>query len=529
MSGSRPLLGSAEMPGPERTSSPRLAVAGSVAGVLAVALVASAPVSPFTPRLPVGEAPFGPIRSAADAIGLGEVHGDALAVVGVGAVLFAVATFLFVLREAWRGTISFRVVVGLAIAYHLLVLMLPLLFSRDVYSYTFYGRISSVYHANPYVSTPSDFARDPFYPLIGPAWRSTPDVYGPLFTQIADRLTRWLGSLTDLIFAFQALAAAASLGMLAIVAWLARRVRPDRASFAVALIGLNPLVLFYAVGTGHNDLLTALAIAGGFALVYARRELLATAVLTLGALVKAPAVVPLVLLIVVVVVRAEPGRRASTALKHAGLALGIGLLVAAPFLQTKDPTLGMAELATHEGWLAPTRFFLRFFGAIGQAIGGDGGRIALEAIPRIAFPLLFFAALALIARALARKADVITLEEQGAAWGWGLLLLTLTGPVLLPWYLTWTLPVAWLLPRVPRSTLVAVSVALTVSLVNAEPLRSARVYDAELFFGHYIVTPMVIGLLAWLLLDLRRRLRAGTPFDAEEDVAGHVPAHADKG
>ena len=46
--------------------------------------------------------------------------------------------------------------------------------------------------------------------------------------------------------------------------------RPARAAFAVAAFGLNPVVLFQSVASGHNDLLVALAVAGAFALVLAR-------------------------------------------------------------------------------------------------------------------------------------------------------------------------------------------------------------------------------------------------------------------
>ena len=65
--------------------------------------------------------------------------------------------FILILRESWNRRISMRMVFVLAIAFHVLVLTLPLLFSRDVYSYAYYGRIASTYGANPYVFTPHDF------------------------------------------------------------------------------------------------------------------------------------------------------------------------------------------------------------------------------------------------------------------------------------------------------------------------------------------------------------------------------------
>ena len=142
----------------------RVAVGLSVLGVALVALVASTPGSPFQPVLPAGSGASGPFRWLADVLGLGSLHGDPLACVGIAAAAFAAGSFLLVLREAWNGRLALRKVVWLTLAFHVVVLMLPLLFSRDVYSYAYYGRIASVHHANPYVATPVDFPADPLAP-----------------------------------------------------------------------------------------------------------------------------------------------------------------------------------------------------------------------------------------------------------------------------------------------------------------------------------------------------------------------------
>jgi hypothetical protein len=112
--------------------------------------------------------------------------------------------------------------------------------------------------------------------------------------------------------AFRALAVAASLATLAVVAALTRRLWPERAAFALAAFGLNPVVLFQSVGSGHNDLFVALSVAAALLLVAARRSLLGTAAITLGALVKATAGVQLLLLVVAAVAAprvAAPRRR----------------------------------------------------------------------------------------------------------------------------------------------------------------------------------------------------------------------------
>ena len=57
---------------------------------------------------------------------------------------------------------------------------------------------------------------------------------------------------------------------MAIVARLVQRVRPERAVFAVAVIGLNPIVVFHVVGGGHNDMLVALFVAAAVVAVCSR-------------------------------------------------------------------------------------------------------------------------------------------------------------------------------------------------------------------------------------------------------------------
>jgi alpha-1,6-mannosyltransferase len=502
----------------QRSTSRTVAIACSVLSVLVVATVAATPGSPFQPVLPAGAGPGGPFRWLAEAVGLDGVHGSALAAAGVVAVSFAAVAFLLVLREAWRGTIAPRTVVVLAVAYHVVVLLLPLLFSRDVYSYAYYGRIAGTYHANPYVLTPADFPRDPLAAFVGPKWASTPAVYGPLWTLLSSGLTRVVDGIAGLIVAFRVIAAASSLATIGVVVWLTRRLWPEREAFAVAAIGLNPVVLFQSVGSGHNDLLVALAIVGALALLHAKRPMLATAALTLGTLVKATAGVPLVLLVLAVVVMRPRGERGRALAGHLAVAGGIALAFALPFLQTKDPSLGMLELSRHEGWLAPSRFFRRLLDGV------SGG--ALGPVARVVLPALLLGALFLVGRSLVRRAPDLGTLAHGGAWGWGLLCLLLLGPVLLPWYVTWALPLAWLLPRVPRTVLIGTGVALTLSQWTSEPASFGAAYDANVLFGHYLITPVVIGLLGWLLVDLWRRSRAGAPL---EDTPDHVPAPAAEG
>ncbi len=480
--------------------------------MLAVALVSATPNSPFSPVLPDGYEPSGPLRWISDLIGLGHLNATGLILAGLIATASAAAAFLFVVREAWNNRISMRAVALLTIAFHVAVISLPLLFSRDVYSYGYYGRIVSTYGANPYVVTPSDFPLNSLWHLTWPGWRGTPSVYGPLFTGVSAILTGVAKSIQDVITGFQLIAAVASLGTIAIVAGLARRVRPDRAVFAVAAIGLNPIVIFHVVGGGHNDMLVAFFIAAAASLLFARRNLLSAVALGLGMSVKATAVVPLVLLVIAVAADTPPEHRRRVLLTYAGVVGGIWMLLAIPYMQASNPTLGLIEVAGHDSWMAPGQLLVRLFSGTGGLIGGDSFREPAATAAR----LLLFAGsafgIALIAREIWRRPSARTPMALAAAWGWALMVLILPSPVLFTWYLVWVLPLAWALPRIARRGLLILSAFFIVTQLVTE---SSRLPDfmqrVKLPFGH----PVAIAVCVWVGLDLVRRLRRGTPLDEE--------------
>jgi len=433
-------------------------------------------------------------------------------VLGVAA---GTAGFLVLLRAAWRGEVSMGVALGLSVAFHLAVVLLPLLVSRDVYSYIAHGQIVSVHQANPYVQTPADFPSFLTRELVGPRWVDTPSVYGPLFSHLAGLVTRTSSRLDLLLDAFRLIAIAASMATTFVIAAVARRVRPSRAVFAVAAFGLNPVVLFQSVGSGHNDLLVALAIVIAAWCILRDRTVWAAGVLTCGALIKATAFLPLLLLVVWVVWRRPFPERLRAGAIHSGVALAIVAVVAAPFFQPHDPTLGMLELSAHEGWLAPSRFFRRVL----DAISGD----TLGVVARVAFALALVVAVVWLVRTVARAAaSGRPAPELLGGWGWSLLALTLLGPVLLPWYLAWSLPLIWILPRIPRISLVVLSGVLALSQWTAEPLRFPEAYDVNVLIGHYVLTPIVIGLLVWLALDLRRRATIPRALHEEEREAAEA-------
>ncbi len=167
-------------------------LAFAAAGLFVMAVVGATPRSPYQPTLTPNGRPRGPLRDLATALHLDVVHGDPQLAIGVVVAVIATVGFLLLLREAFRGTIGLAAAAVLVIGAHALLLFEPLLFSNDVYSYAYYGRIAAIYGGNPYVQTPLDHTGDLLWNYVGPRWVDTPAVYGPAWTSLSAVMSRFL-------------------------------------------------------------------------------------------------------------------------------------------------------------------------------------------------------------------------------------------------------------------------------------------------------------------------------------------------
>jgi alpha-1,6-mannosyltransferase len=496
-------------------------------GLFAMAVVGAAPRSPYQPLLTSGGQPHGPLTSLATWLRLDRIPGNPVLLVGVAVLVLAVVGFLLLLRATFRGQVRLGAVAALVIGAHGLVLALPLLYSRDVYSYAYYGRIEGWYGGNPYVQTPLDYPNDPLWKFVGSIWVSTRAVYGPAWSALSGGLSTWLRARpASQVDAYRIIALLASLATCAVIVWTVRRLWPQRTAFALAAFGANPVVVFHSVASGHNDLLVALTIAGAFAFVVSRRELPAVALLTLGMLIKATAGLPLVLLLVWCIARRPREQRWRIALTHVGLAVAITVVFAVPFFQWQDPTLGMLELAGHSGWLAPAAvgshlLDMLTFHTLGWVVRVLAGLVLVRWISRLSIAVWRRTTGTDVA-----GAPVMSPREQAATWGWALMLLMLLGPVLLPWYVTWALPLAWVLPKTPRTTLLAVSSILGATLWSTEAMRYPGAFTLNVFVGNWIAVPIILALLIALIRDLRSRIETGALFEDEIGLEEPPPVTA---
>jgi alpha-1,6-mannosyltransferase len=191
-----------------------------------------------------------------------------LHVAGAAAVLTLMFT-CYVVAVRTAGGLSTRSVVMTIAALYALILLAPPMLSTDIFSYQAYARIGDLYGANPYLNGPHAIALDPVYPFIGAKWVTIPSAYGPLFTVLSYLLAHL--SIAASVFAYKAIAAVASLVIVGLV-WNIARLRGIDPVKAIVIVGLNPLLVVYGVGGGHNDILMLAVMMAGITLIVQQRD-----------------------------------------------------------------------------------------------------------------------------------------------------------------------------------------------------------------------------------------------------------------
>jgi hypothetical protein len=228
------------------------------------------------------------VRAGVGILGLGGSFGNTGINLGTGGLIAVIVVMFaaYVVTVGAASRLSPVLVLGVIAALHALMLLAPPIASTDVFSYEFYGRIGELYGANPYVAGPHALALDPLYPYIGWRWVSTPTVYGPLFTGLSYLLAPL--TIPANVLAYKAIAAVSSLSVVALV-WHAARLRGIEPVKAAALVGLNPLIVVYGVGGGHNDLFMLAPLMAGVLLLLQRRGRLGAGSIVAGAAIKVTA------------------------------------------------------------------------------------------------------------------------------------------------------------------------------------------------------------------------------------------------
>ncbi|MEV6522168.1 polyprenol phosphomannose-dependent alpha 1,6 mannosyltransferase MptB [Longispora sp. NPDC051575] len=216
---------------------------------------------------------------------LGDLRG--YATLGLACTYFGLA--LLVLAWWWLGTIrppARGLLVTFAVWAGPLVLGPPL-FSRDVYSYLAQGQMVGA-HIDVYQYGPAALGGN-LAAQVPAIWQTTPTPYGPVFLALATRVARLAdGHVAGGVLGMRAIALLGVVLLAACLPRLARACGVDP-SPAVWLGLLNPLVLLHLVAGAHNDAVMLGLLVAGLVLALDRRPALGAVLVTLAALVKAPA------------------------------------------------------------------------------------------------------------------------------------------------------------------------------------------------------------------------------------------------
>jgi alpha-1,6-mannosyltransferase len=400
-----------------RSSTSRVGLVG-LAGLLITGFVVAISAAQTDSLSPESVRPIP--TSLAGAFG---TNGPDLHVVGAIVVLALMfVSYVVVVRAADR--LSGRAVLMSIAALYALVLLAPPLLSTDVFSYQAYGRIGAVYGANPYLDGPHAIALDPLFPYIGAKWSYIPSAYGPVFTTLSYMIAPL--SIAASVLAYKSIAVVASLAIVALV-WNAARLRGLNPVKAAALVGLNPLLVVYGLGGGHNDLLMLLPLVAGVYVILNHRDRLGGGLMVLAIGIKLTAA--LVLPFAIAAGGPHRGRG-----RHRDVATGAGIaaaLVAA---------LGFALFGTGPLHLLATVHKTQSEGDWHSIPGFISTRLGLSPVGHVAGYALTLA-LAGICVWLLRRVWRGELDWIDAA-GWATAAMLLTASSLLPWYVVWLLPLA---------------------------------------------------------------------------------------
>jgi len=361
--------------------------------------------------------------------------------------------YVLILRRSERLGASW--ILGGILAVHAVFILAPPLALTDLFNYINYGRMEIVHNLNPYTSIPIiEPHGDPAYALSN--WHKLFSPYGPLFTMLTFVVVP-LG-VAGSFWALKVLLIATSLATLALV-WRCARLLDRDPVKAVALVGLNPIVLVWGLGGEHNDFLMVFFLMLGFYLLLLARSRRRRRVIPAGELriehLLLPLSPPLIgagaAFIVAVGIKASaaaliPVVAAGLARERRGLvqvAIGMALAgVVVAGLSLLFFGLHIPDLSTQSRLVTSESIP----NLIGLALGAGGETETLHHLLTAALALAILACCWWAWRGARPGRSPAAVEDAPdrtiAASGWASVALLVMLSWVLPWYVLWVLPMA---------------------------------------------------------------------------------------
>lgn len=487
----------------------RTALVGFLA-LSAVAAGSSLPSSPFKLEMPgtwfFGVPPSSAIASKPSQLAL--LFG-----------LVAVYGGLVLLMRVWYGLVKYlRQRPGIPVKYLswmfvlwvIPMLVVPPIFSRDVFSYAAQGEMVSR-HINPYVYGPFTLGSGPYVSPVDKLWGNTPAPYGPLFLIIDGFFAT--ASLHNMLVTVVFLRLLELAGV-ALIAWcipkLARAYGHDgAATFSLAV--LNPLVLLTLIGGAHNDAIMAGLLVAGVTAAKLRRPVLGVVLCSLAAAIKVPAALGIIYVGWDWLGSGIPIRRRVRPLVTAGLIAGAVML---GFTVLSGLGLGwvgnLATPGTVRSWLAPPTGIGMALTDVAHVVGVGVSQGAVLSFTRV----VGLMAAAGISLYLLKESDRIgSLKALGSS----LLIFVILAPVVQPWYLTWGL-----ILLAPVATRRICNLIVILSMMSPFiGLPGGRMLLDELIHANPLaVAASLVALLGVFLVPLGRWSRSWRQDEHGEPMLG---------
>ncbi|MPY60139.1 polyprenol phosphomannose-dependent alpha 1,6 mannosyltransferase MptB [Streptomyces spongiae] len=303
------------------------------------------------------------------------------------------------------------------------LLLAPPLFSRDVYSYLAQGAMVEE-HIDVYAHGPARLG-GPLAAEVAPVWQHTATPYGPVFLAIASALAGLTSGQLPAGLIGMRMVALLGVGLMAVALPRLARHSDVEPAAALWLGALNPLVLLHLVAGAHNDAVMLGLLGVGLVVARGRLYVLGVVLVTLAALVKAPAALGL---LAIVVMR---GRR--RAVRTTVTTVGVALATTAVTTALTGTGYGwIAALRTPvspDNW-SPTSVLGRATGAVLHDLGSELAPLALPVWH--AAGLVATTAVVLYIWLKLRPGPVYAL-------GLSLAVVAVLGPAIRPWYALWGL------------------------------------------------------------------------------------------
>jgi ABC-type multidrug transport system fused ATPase/permease subunit len=381
-----------------------------------------------------------------DLTGIGRASRPQLVVVSIIVLALLLAVYAWaVLIFRRRQDKGLFPILALTAILCLLLVVIPPLVSKDVFSNIFYGKIAARYHDNPYVVTPQRFSGDQLMVYVSLNWKNTAIVYGPLHTYFSMLLNLAAGEgITANIIVFKGAMALFHLANILIIWFILGLIAPRRRRLGTMLYAWNPIALTIGVGGGHNDVMMMTLVLLAVYLLLKEKKWAGFVCLCLSVLIKYISVI-LVIALVIYLVSRKSGR--AEQLRELARYTAVFLLIAAglflPFWAgpgTFSSTLRNLQLNNYSsvGGLisAAFAFVFEFVLRLPASLAATFGSV----LSKLLLLPVFLAALWLAPRRMRGWRDVPD------CFFWVTLAYLATTSYYMPWYFLWLLPLIALRP-----------------------------------------------------------------------------------